>query len=149
MKPDISGDVKERVVSVEHLRQLAKDCRSCSASIGRLPAAVFLNMQASCLLKLIDRGMFIYPKFVGGNEKQSPKRRARKCDLPEWCVPGKLVYWNQSRQNHVIISIRNGKIYLTPGKDYPGFREWCLYDYVGGLKPVELIDDKQEQVHHG
>lgn len=143
MKPDISGYVKEQVVSVEHLRQLARAGRSCYSSMGRLPAIVFLNMQASLLLKMIDSGrLFIYPKFVGGDAKTFPKKRMRKCDLPEWCSPGKTVFWRQSGQNHVITSIRNGKVYFTPGKDYPGCRECCSFDHVYQLQPVYLIEQE-------
>lgn len=57
--------ISEKVVSVEHLRQLARERRSCYHLYPcfRLPAAVMLNMQASILLKFIDSGnLFIYPK---------------------------------------------------------------------------------------
>lgn len=151
MKHGIGRYVEEQVVSIEHLRQLARSGRSCYSSMGRLPAVVFLNMQASFLLKMIDSGrLFIYPKFVGGNVKVfRTRRRKRKCDLPEWCTPGKIVFWSRSKQNHVITSISKGKIYFTPGNDYPGWREWCSFDRVYQLQPVELIDEKQNGVHNG
>ena len=58
-----SGSGLEKVVSVEHIRQLAHDRRSCCIFYRILPASFLLNMPASLLLRAIDSGrIHIYPK---------------------------------------------------------------------------------------
>lgn len=136
-KPVEACYMREHVISIEHIAQLARAGRACyHLYSGVMPAAVLLNMRASLLLRWIkDENLYIYPK----RGEAFTKQRKRRTKLPSWCTPGQLVYWPKSGQNHTITSIRGGKVWFTPGRDYPGYREWCNRDQVGQLQPVGLL----------
>ena len=143
IKPIAEEYLREQVVSIEHIAQLARAGRACCRRcMGIMPAAVLLNMPAALLLRWIADGtLFIYPKRTP--QAARPKSAGKK-GLPSWCAVGQLVYWQISKQNHTITSIRGGKVYFTPGADYHGFREWCTYSAVGQLQPVDMIEDAQK-----
>ena len=138
IKQVAEGYQREQVVSVDHLKQLARAGRACCRPcMGAMPAAVLLNMPAALLLRWIADGtLFIYPKRT--TPAARPKRAWKKV-LPSWCTVGQLVYWEVSKQNHTITGIRGGKVYFTPGTDYNGCREWCAYSAVDQLKPVAMV----------
>jgi len=135
--------LREQIISIEHIAQLARAGRACYRRyIGVMPAAVLLNMPASLLLRWIADGtLFIYPKRKPTAAR--PKSAGKK-GLPSWCTVGQLVYWQASKQNHTITSIRGGKVYFTPGADYHGFREWCKYSAIGQLQPVHMLEGEQK-----
>lgn len=139
-----SGSGLEKVVSVEHIRQLAHDRRSCCIFYRILPASFLLNMPASLLLRAIDSGsIHIYPKSETRPKKplRLKKRRGKKA-IPDWCFIGKVVYWKRSKQNHVITGIRDGRIFFTPGNDFEESVEWAILSRLYEFLPVELIETK-------
>ena len=149
MRDEQNITVRDRIVSVEHIRSLANEKRSCYCTQWRrhMPAAIFLHMPAFVLLSMIDNGyLYIYPKPSAGWKPQMKDRVERKrkislCVLPAWCAIGNTVNWFRSGQNHVIMGIGEDKVFFTRGNDYSGFLEWVRFSRISELKPVKVIMD--------
>lgn len=73
----------ERVVGVWSLTRLAEEKRSVITAhrVRPMPAAVVLNMPCMVVLRMIERGLFVYEK-AERNPKPNPWRRNQKgvCD---------------------------------------------------------------------